>query len=156
MVERHEDHHHAAHDVECLHAAGRALDHTRRHRSTSIVPDILRSGSRRKRITRPATADRRCNRALAPRAASDRRWRRRAPIDVEADPAAYWTAAFELTALAGELSRPRGGRWIETTETPVPFAIRLASGELAKPAKLAQRIIAGQEVLESLAGAVSE
>ena len=77
--------------------------------------------------------------------------RRRAPVDVDAQPAIYWTAVFELTALAGELSRPRGGRWIDVPETPVPFAIRLASGELAKPAKLAQRIVAGQEAEGSLA-----
>lgn len=82
--------------------------------------------------------------------------RRRAPVDLEAQPAAYWTAVFELTALAGELARPRGGRWIETADMPVPFAIRLASGELAKPAKLAQRIVAGQEAVESLAGEVPE
>jgi hypothetical protein len=77
--------------------------------------------------------------------------RRRAPLDAGTSPAAYWTSVFELTALAGELSRPRGGRWIEVPETPVPFAIRLASGELAKPARLAQRIVAGQEADESLA-----
>jgi hypothetical protein len=77
--------------------------------------------------------------------------RRRAPVELDANPAGYWTAVFELTALAGELSRPRGGRWIDIPETPVPFAIRLASGEIAKPAKLAQRIVAGQEALESLA-----
>jgi len=82
--------------------------------------------------------------------------RRRAPVDVDAQPAMFWTAVFELTALAGELSRPRGGRWIEVAETPVPFAIRLASGELAKPAKLAQRIVAGQEALESLASDAPE
>ena len=76
--------------------------------------------------------------------------RRRAPVNVDANPAMYWTAVFELTALAGELSRSRGGRWIEVPETPVPFAIRLASGELAKPARLAQRIVAGHEALESL------
>jgi hypothetical protein len=77
--------------------------------------------------------------------------RRKAPIGADAQPALYWTAVFELTALAGELSRPRGGRWIDVAETPVPFAIRLASGELARPARLAQRIVAGQESVESLA-----
>lgn len=77
--------------------------------------------------------------------------RRRTPVDVDAQPAIYWTSVFELTALAGELSRHRGGRWIDVPETPVPFAIRLASGELAKPARLAQRIVAGQEAIESLA-----
>jgi hypothetical protein len=77
--------------------------------------------------------------------------RRKAPIEADAQPALYWTAVFELTALAGELSRSRGGRWIDVAETPVPFAIRLASGELARPARLAQRIVAGQESVESLA-----
>ncbi|HEX3482355.1 MAG TPA: hypothetical protein VHT91_45375 [Kofleriaceae bacterium] len=77
--------------------------------------------------------------------------RRKAPLDVDAHPAMYWTAVFELTALAGELSRPRGGRWIDVPEMPVPFAIRLASGELARPARLAQRLVAGQESVESLA-----
>jgi hypothetical protein len=82
--------------------------------------------------------------------------RRRAPLDVDAQPAPYWTAVFELTALAGELSRPRGGRWIDVPETPVPFAIRLTTGELAKPSKLAQRIVAGQEALESLVADAAE
>jgi hypothetical protein len=77
--------------------------------------------------------------------------RRKAPLEIEANPAAYWTSVFELAAMAGELSRSRGGRWIEIPETPVPFAIRLTTGELAKPAKLAQRIVAGQEANESLA-----
>jgi hypothetical protein len=81
--------------------------------------------------------------------------RRKAPVEVDAQPAIYWTAVFELTALAGELSRSRGGRWIDVAETPVPFAIRLASGELAKPAKLAQRIVAGQAE-ESLATGAAE
>jgi hypothetical protein len=77
--------------------------------------------------------------------------RRKAPIEVDAQPAMYWTAVFELTALAGELSRSRGGRWFEVPEMPVPFAIRLASGEIARPARLAQRLVAGQESVESLA-----
>ena len=82
--------------------------------------------------------------------------RRKAPIEVDAQPALYWTAVFELTALAGELSRSRGGRWIEVPEMPVPFAIRLASGELARPARLAQRLVAGQESVESLTSAAPE
>lgn len=77
--------------------------------------------------------------------------RRKAPLDREQHPAAYWPAVFELAALAGELSRPRGGRWIETAEMPVPFAIKLATGELAMPHKLAQRIVEGHEPDESLA-----
>lgn len=82
--------------------------------------------------------------------------RRRTPIDVDRNPAGYWTAVFELTALAGELSRSRGGRWIEVPETPVPFAIRLASGDLAKPSRLAQRLVAGEQAIESLAGESTE
>jgi len=58
---------------------------------------------------------------------------------------------FELAALAGELSRSRGGRWIETTEMPVPFAIKFADGGLANPAKLAQKIVEGGDPVESMA-----
>ncbi len=77
--------------------------------------------------------------------------RRKAPIDREANPASYWQAVFELAALAGELSRARGGRWVETTEMPVPFAIKFAAGELAMPARLAQQIVDGTELEASLA-----
>jgi len=77
--------------------------------------------------------------------------RRKAPLDREANPAGYWTAVFELAALAGELSRPKGGRWIETTELLMPFAIRFPGGELAAPARLAQRIASGDDPLESMA-----
>jgi hypothetical protein len=70
---------------------------------------------------------------------------KKTPIDRAENPAAYWTAVFELCALAGELSRARGGRWIETAEGPVPFAIKLATGELAVPAKQAQRIVEGKD-----------
>jgi hypothetical protein len=71
--------------------------------------------------------------------------RKKAPVDRASNPAGYWSAVFELCALAGELSRGRGGRWIETTEGPVPFAIKLATGELAFPAKQAQRIVEGKD-----------
>ncbi|HWO26341.1 MAG TPA: hypothetical protein VNO30_46755 [Kofleriaceae bacterium] len=77
--------------------------------------------------------------------------RRKAPLDREANPAGYWTAVFELTALAGELSRAKGGRWIETAELPMPFAVRFPGGEFAAPAKLAQRIVEGGDPLESMA-----
>ncbi len=76
--------------------------------------------------------------------------RRKAPLDREANPAGYWTAVLELAALAGELSRGKGGRWVETTELPVPFAIRFPGGEVAAPAKLAQRIVEGGDPLESM------
>lgn len=69
--------------------------------------------------------------------------RRKAPLDKDASPALYWTAVFELAALAGELSRSQGGMWIETKEMPVPFAIRVASGKIATPAKPAMRIVEG-------------
>lgn len=77
--------------------------------------------------------------------------RRKAPLDKDANPAAYWAAVFELAALAGELSRAKGGRWIETKEMPVPFAIKIASGEIAVPSKLAQQIVEGTAPDESLA-----
>jgi len=76
--------------------------------------------------------------------------RRKSPLDRERHPAFYWPAVFELAALAGELSRSHGGRWIETKEMPVPFAIKLATGDLAVPTKLAQRIVDGESVEESL------
>jgi hypothetical protein len=76
--------------------------------------------------------------------------RRKSPLDRERHPAFYWPAVFELAALAGELSRSHGGRWIETKDMPVPFAIKLASGDLAMPSKLAQRIVDGDSVEESL------
>ena len=75
--------------------------------------------------------------------------RRKSSLDKDANPAGYWTAVFELAALAGELSRPHGGRWVETKETPVPFAIRVATGAIAMPSKIAQRIVEGAD--ESMA-----
>lgn len=77
--------------------------------------------------------------------------RRKAPLDRDDKPQLYWVAVFELAALAGELSRPRGGRWVETTEMPVPFAVKFPDGALAMPAKLAQRIVEGDGLEESLA-----
>jgi hypothetical protein len=76
---------------------------------------------------------------------------RKAPLDRDQSPAAYWTAVLELSALAGELSRARGGRWIETKEVPIPFAIKFPEGGLASPAKLAQQIVAGSAPIESMA-----
>lgn len=76
--------------------------------------------------------------------------RRKSPLDRESNPAAYWTAVFELAALAGELSRGKGGRWIDTKELPVPFALRFPDGGLAAPAKLAMRIVEGGDPLESM------
>jgi hypothetical protein len=70
--------------------------------------------------------------------------RSKAPItDRDANPKDYWTSVFELCALAGEISRMKGGRWIDTTDMPVPFAIKFPEGQLAMPAKLAMQIVEG-------------
>ena len=76
--------------------------------------------------------------------------RKKSPLDRERHPAFYWPAVFELAALAGELARPHGGRWIEVAEVPVPFAIKLATGGLTMPSKLAQRLVEGEAVEGSL------
>lgn len=76
--------------------------------------------------------------------------RKKSPLDRERHPAFYWPAVFELAALAGELARPHGGRWIDTRDMPVPFAVKLATGSLVMPTKLAQRIVEGESVEESL------
>lgn len=81
--------------------------------------------------------------------------RRRTSFDRETNPAGYWGAVFELAALAGELSRSRGGRWIDTTEMPVPFAIRLSTGEQAVPTKLAEQIVSGNAPEESMTPAAA-
>ncbi|MEJ7599808.1 MAG: hypothetical protein WKG01_18020 [Kofleriaceae bacterium] len=77
---------------------------------------------------------------------------RKAPLDRDGNPAAYWSAVFEIAALAGEQSRKRGGRWIETTDTPVPFAIQFPDHKQATPAKLAQQIVEGTSPDGSLTG----
>ena len=81
--------------------------------------------------------------------------RRKTPLQRDDNPALYWTAVFELAALAGELSRARGGRWIETKDVPVPFAIKFAEGGIASPTKLAQQIVEGSAPIESMATDVS-
>jgi hypothetical protein len=65
------------------------------------------------------------------------------PLEREANPVQYWTSVLELSALAGEISRARGGRWIDTKDMPVPFAIKFPEGQLAKPAVLATQIVEG-------------
>lgn len=80
--------------------------------------------------------------------------RKKSPLDKEDKPELYWPAVFELAAVAGELSRPRGGRWIETREMPVPFALELSGDtgkSIATPFKLAMRIVEGESVDETLA-----
>ncbi len=71
------------------------------------------------------------------------RRRKSAPLDREANPAAYWSAVFELAALAGEASRAKGGRWIDTKDMPVPFALKFPEGALAYPDRLAIQIVEG-------------
>jgi hypothetical protein len=70
--------------------------------------------------------------------------RRASPLDKDKEPEKYWTAVFELAALAGELSRKRGGRWVETKDLPVPFAMRFPdTTALAHPTAIAQKIVEG-------------
>lgn len=77
------------------------------------------------------------------------------PLEREANPAQYWTSVLELSALAGEISRARGGRWIDTKDMPVPFAIKFPEGQLAKPAVLAMQIVEGT-AQESLSSSTSD
>ena len=53
---------------------------------------------------------------------------------------------FELSALAGEQARPGGGRWIDTRDLPVPFAIKFADGKISHPTVVAQKIVEGGDV----------
>ncbi|HET9989758.1 MAG TPA: hypothetical protein VFQ65_14600 [Kofleriaceae bacterium] len=70
--------------------------------------------------------------------------RRKSPLDREKHPLQYWPAVFELAALAGELARSRGGRWVEIREMPVPFAMRFPDGKIAHPTTVAQKIVGGE------------
>lgn len=69
--------------------------------------------------------------------------RKKAILDKDENPAVYWTAVFELMALAGEQARARNGRWVDTKDMPVPFALKFPEGALAHPSKLAIQIIEG-------------
>lgn len=77
--------------------------------------------------------------------------RRAAPLDKDKQPELYWPAVFELAALAGEQSRRRGGRWVDTRDLPVGFAIKLADGAIAKPIEVAMKIVEGANADETLA-----
>lgn len=69
--------------------------------------------------------------------------RRASPLDREREPERYWPAVLELAALAGELSRSRGARWIETRDLPVPFAMKFPDGAISHPTVVAQTIVEG-------------
>jgi len=69
--------------------------------------------------------------------------RRASPLDKDAKPELYWPAVFELAALAGEQARRHGGRWIDTRDLPVPFAVKFADGAVSHPTVVAQRIVEG-------------
>jgi hypothetical protein len=69
--------------------------------------------------------------------------RRASPLDRDKQPELYWPAVFELAALIGEQSRSLGGRWIDTRDLPVPFALKLADGKTARPTEAAQKIVDG-------------
>lgn len=75
--------------------------------------------------------------------------RRAAPLDRDKEPEKYWPAVLELAALAGEQSRARGGRWIDTNDLPVPFALKFPEGALAKPTEIAQKIVEGKDELDA-------
>lgn len=68
---------------------------------------------------------------------------RAAPLDRDKDTERYWPAVLELAALAGELSRPRGARWIETRDLPVPFAMKFPDGAISHPTVVAQAVVEG-------------
>ena len=82
---------------------------------------------------------------LAAALAQVEKTRRAAPIDKDKAPAQYWPAVLELAALAGELARKRGGRWIDTRDLPVPFALKFPDGKLAHPTAVAQKIVEGAD-----------
>lgn len=69
--------------------------------------------------------------------------RRKAPLDRDKQPEQYWPAVLELAALAGELSRKRGGRWVDTRDLPLPFALKFPDGAIAHPTTVAQTIVDG-------------
>jgi len=76
--------------------------------------------------------------------------RRKAPMTQ--DNPQYWPAVFELAALAGEMSRARGGQWVEIREMPVPFALKFPdTAALAHPTVLAQKIVEGTDTEGTLA-----
>ena len=70
--------------------------------------------------------------------------RRATPLDRDDKPELYWPAVFELAALAGEQARARGGRWVETTDLPVPFALKFPEGGVSRPTEVAQAIVEGR------------
>lgn len=69
-----------------------------------------------------------------------------APIDRDAQPERYWTAVLELAALAGEQARRKNGRWIDTKDMPLPFALRFPEGAMSRPTQIAEKIVSGTEV----------
>ena len=69
--------------------------------------------------------------------------RRAAPLDKDTHPDLYWPAVFELAALAGEQARRHGGRWIDTRDLPVPFAVKFADGAVSHPTVVAQKVVEG-------------
>ncbi|HEY5927139.1 MAG TPA: hypothetical protein VIV11_35870 [Kofleriaceae bacterium] len=77
--------------------------------------------------------------------------RRASPLDRDDKPEQYWTAVLELAALAGEPARRRGGRWIETTDLPLPFALTFPEGGRARPTDVAQKIVDGSDSVVTLA-----
>ena len=79
--------------------------------------------------------------------------RRAKPLDRDAQPELYWPAVFELAALAGEQARRHGGRWVDTRDLPVPFAVKFTDGALSHPTVVAQKIVEGANPDDPLAPA---
>ncbi len=71
--------------------------------------------------------------------------RRASPTDKDANPERYWTSVLEIAALAGEQARRKNGRWIDTKEMPLPFALRFPDGAIARPTHVAEKIVSGKE-----------
>ena len=69
--------------------------------------------------------------------------RRQSPLDKDAQPELYWPAVFELAALAGEQGRRHGGRWVDTRDLPVPYAVKFADGATSHPTVVAQKVVEG-------------
>ena len=77
--------------------------------------------------------------------------RAEAPLDKDAKPELYWPAVFELAALGGEQGRKAGGRWIDTRDMPVGYAMKFPSGAVSHPTVVAQRIVEGANPDDPLA-----